>query len=199
MFKTIPTKIAERMDYLRALDRGELDVKPPPPGRLWQVPPETGKFLAMTAAAAPKGRCIEIGSSGGYSGLWLSLAMKERGDVLTTFEIDAGRAALARESYEKAEVTELVRLEFGDARELIDGVKAISFVFLDGSKEDYPAFFEMLAPKMTPGGVLCADNAISHADEMPPFFAAIDAHPEFDSVVVPIGQGVLLARKSITG
>ncbi len=197
MFHQIPVKIAERMDYLRALDRGELPEKPPPPGRLWQVPPETGKFLALMAAAAPAGRCIEIGSSGGYSGLWLSLAMRERGDVLTTFEIDSGRAALARATYEKAEVAGLIRLEFGDAMELIGGADGIAFVFLDGSKEDYPAFFDKLAPKMTPGGILCADNAISHADEMPPFFAAVEAHPDFDSVVVPVGQGVLLARKSL--
>ncbi|MEP0814096.1 MAG: class I SAM-dependent methyltransferase [bacterium] len=199
MFHTISDAMKERMAKLAAMDRGELPA--PPPGRLWSVPAETGRFLALLAAAAPEGKCIEIGASGGYSGLWLSLAMKERGEKLTTYEIDPARALVAYESYRAAGCSEQVELVIGDAKKrLADEIDPnkppdIAFCFLDAEKADYGEFYGMIVPRLVKRGILAADNAISHRDEMEEFLAEVDEDVRVDSLVVPIGSGVLVCRK----
>ena len=78
--------------------------------RLRQIPPETGQFLALLAASTPPGDWIEIGTSAGYSSMWIALACRERGRTLTTFEILAAKAAMARETIEAAQIGDVVRL-----------------------------------------------------------------------------------------
>jgi caffeoyl-CoA O-methyltransferase len=77
MFHRIPGEIQERMRYLELLDQKEREQKRPLLQRLRQIPPETGRFIALLAATAPEGTCLEIGTSAGYSTLWLALACRE--------------------------------------------------------------------------------------------------------------------------
>ncbi len=85
--------------------------------RLRQIPPETGKFLALLAANAPEGDIIEIGTSAGYSTLWLALACEQSGRKLTTYEILPEKAALARATFQLAQMNETVQFVEGDALE----------------------------------------------------------------------------------
>jgi len=90
--------------------------------RLRQIPPEVGKFIAILAAAAPAGRWIEIGTSAGYSTLWLALACRAVGRKITTYEILAEKAALARQTFAAAGVSEVVEFVHGDALDPAPGL-----------------------------------------------------------------------------
>ena len=195
----LPLPMIERMRELEAIDARDRKDGTPRLERLRQVPPETGRFLAIVAASAPPGAWIEIGASAGYSAMWLALAARDRGARLTTFEILAAKARLARETIARAGIGDVVELREADAIAGLAAVDAVSFAFLDAEKDVYLRCWHALAPKLVPGGLVLADNVISHRDEMADFLAAVAADRRVDSVVVPIGMGVLLARRALSG
>lgn len=163
--------------------------------RLRQIPPVTGKFLALLCASAPAGSVLEVGTSGGYSSLWLALACRERGDRLTTFEILEEKAARARETFDAAEVGDVIQLIPGDARDFLSGYTQVAFCFLDAEKEAYLDVYEKVVPNLAPGGILAADNAINHAEALAGFLARAENDGRVDALVVPIGKGILVCRK----
>ena len=195
MFADIPRPILERMRDLEAVDARDRKDGTPRLERLRQVPPETGRFLAIAAASTPPGAWVEIGASAGYSAMWLALAARERGARLVTFEILAAKARLARETFARAGVGDVVELREGDAIAGLEAFDAVSFAFLDAEKDVYLRCWEALSARLVSGALVLADNVISHRDEMADFLAALAADPRIDSVVVPIGMGVLLARR----
>jgi predicted O-methyltransferase YrrM len=155
----------------------------------------TGKFLALLCASAPKGGVLEVGTSGGYSSLWLSLACQVRGDHLTTFEILKEKVARASETFEVAQVSAQIQLIHGDAREVIEGYRDVAFCFLDAEKDTYLDVYEKVVPNLVTGGILAADNAINNADKLADFIARAENDPRMDTLLVPIGMGVMVCRK----
>jgi predicted O-methyltransferase YrrM len=199
MFHHIPEPVQQRMAHLEALDaRDRLDGTPRSQ-RLRQIPPETGRFIALLAAAAPPGQILEIGASGGYSSLWLGLACKARGARLITFEMMEEKVALARETLAQAGLDESIQIVHGDALECLPTYERIAFCFLDIEKEHYPACYELVLPRLVPGGLLLADNFTSHAAELQPLLTKILADDRLDALVVPIGKGVLVGRRAGIG
>ena len=166
MFHDIPEPVLKRMKELEAIDTRDRIDGTPQSKRLRQIPPDTGRFLALLAASAPEGVYLEIGASAGYSTLWLALACRELQRKIVTFEIDKEKVKLARETFSKAEVDDVVQLVAGDARDFIKDFDDIVFCFLDAEKEDYIELFELIVPSMKKGGLLIADNVISHADTL---------------------------------
>jgi predicted O-methyltransferase YrrM len=162
---------------------------------LRQIPPVTGKFLALLCASAPKGGVLEVGTSGGYSSLWLSLACRERGDRLTTFEILDEKVARANQTFETAGLSSQIQLIHDDARHVISGYAGVAFCFLDAEKEVYLDVYEKVAPNLVPGGILAADNAINHAESLADFLIRAENDTRVDALVVPIGKGILVCRK----
>jgi caffeoyl-CoA O-methyltransferase len=195
MFNNIPKKIKERMRYLEALDKEERAREKPMLERLRQIPPETGKFLALLAAFAPEGTFLEIGTSGGYSTLWLALACREAGRKLITFEVLEEKVKLAKETFKAAGVEDVVELVAGDARKLLKNYKNVSFCFLDAEKEYYLDCYETLIPNMVTGGLLVADNVISHKEQLGEMIERTLNDDRVDSLVVPIERGELVCRK----
>jgi caffeoyl-CoA O-methyltransferase len=195
MFQNIPKPILKEMRRLEELDALDREDGTPQSQRLRQIPPVTGKFLALLCASAPNGGVLEVGTSGGYSSLWLSLACRARGDHLTTFEVLEEKVARANETFEAAEVSDQIQLIHGDAREVIDGYKNIAFCFLDAEKDVYMDVYEKIIPNLVQGGILAADNIISHANELADFVAQAENDPRVDALVVPIGKGILVCRK----
>ena len=163
--------------------------------RLRQIPPVTGKFIALQAAAAPPGQIIEIGTSAGYSTLWLALAARETGRQVTTFECLADKAKLARETFRAAGLEDIVTLVEGDARDHLAEYSDIGCCFLDAEKEVYLDCYELVVPKLVPGGLLLADNAINHAATLQPMLDHVLSDPRVDALIVPIGKGELVCRK----
>jgi predicted O-methyltransferase YrrM len=195
MFRSISPAVAGRMSYLEERDTADRDDGTPRMQRLRQVPPETGKFLALLAASAPAGAWLEVGTSAGYSTLWLSLAASAVGAHITTFEILPEKAALARETFRAAAVEHLVQLVAGDACEHIPNVSSISFCFLDAEKEVYGDIYELVVPRLVSGGILVADNAINHRETLQPMLDRALADERVDALIVPIGKGELVCRK----
>ena len=195
MFHNIPKSILVRMEYLESIDARDRRDGTPRLERLRQIPPETGRFLAIMAASAPSGDWLEIGTSAGYSSLWISLACALRNQKLITYEILEDKARLARQTFESAKVQKEIELVHGDARQLISSHTQVAFCFIDAEKEIYQACYDLLAPRMVSGGLILADNAINHRQTLEPMLEYALADKRFDSLIVPIGKGVLLCRK----
>jgi caffeoyl-CoA O-methyltransferase len=195
MFHDIPPAMRARMQEMEArdaIDRADGTAKMQ---RLRQVPPETGRFLALLCAGAPAGRLIEIGASGGYSALWLSLACRLRGDRLITYELLEEKVVLARVTFQAAGVEKYVQVLTGDAREKLAESGPIAFCFLDAEKDVYLDCYELVVPRLVPGGLLVVDNLISHAGELVSFQEHVLRDPRVDALLVPIGKGELVCRK----
>jgi caffeoyl-CoA O-methyltransferase len=195
VFHNMPESIRQKMNELEkrdAVDRvdgtARLD-------RLRQVPPVTGKFLALLAASAPAGAWIEIGTSAGYSALWLALACRERGQTLTTFEILAAKSEMAAQTIAAAGVGDVITLVEGDFLAHVDSLGDIGFCFLDAEKDVYGSCYEAVVPRLVPGALLVADNAINHQATLQTMLDAALSDPRVDALVVPIGKGELVCRK----
>ncbi len=195
MFHNIPQAIAERMHYLERLDAKDRGDGTPRDRRLRQIPTETGKFLALLAAGAPEGTWIETGTSAGYSTLWLTLGCRETGRKIVTFEMSEEKARMAEETFKSAGVETMVALIIGDAREYLENYKNVSFCFLDAEKEVYQDCYEAVIPNMVSGGLLVADNVISHREELKPMLNRALKDQRVDALIVPIGKGELVCRK----
>lgn len=195
MFHTMTPAMLDRMQHLEARDAADRIDGTPHRLRLRQVPPASGRFLAILAASAPPGSILEIGTSAGYSTLWLALAAQAVGRTITTFEVSEDKIPIARETFALAGVDSIIELVHADAREHLARFSAIGFCFLDAEKSLYSDCYEGIVARLVPGGMLLADNVISHQAELQPFVDHALADPRVDAVVVPIGQGMLLCRR----
>ena len=196
MFHTIPGRVLERMEALEAQDARDREDGTPRMERLRQIPQETGRFLAILAASSPPGRIVEIGTSAGYSTLWLALAARVTERVVITYEVLPAKAEKARDTFSAAGMDDAVTLVHADARQALTAdTGPIAFCFLDAEKEVYEACFDLIVPRLVPGGLLVADNALSHRDELEEFISGVLDDERVDSLVVPIGRGELVCRK----
>jgi caffeoyl-CoA O-methyltransferase len=140
---------------------------------------DNGRMLRLLAETAGAKNVVEIGTSTGYSGLWICLALQSTGGRLTTFEIDPGRAEQARRHFEDAGVGGLVEVIVGDAHENVKRLKdPIDLVFLDADKEGYASYLKVLLPLVRPGGLTTADNVGSAPD----YVTAVTTDPRLDTV-----------------
>jgi predicted O-methyltransferase YrrM len=183
------------MHELEQIDLRDRNDGTPQLKRLRQISPDVGRFIALLAAAAPEGRWIEIGTSAGYSSLWLSLACRAMGHKITTFEILSEKVKLARSTFDGTKVGDVVELIHGDALEHLPNCRGIAFCFLDAEKEVYGRCYDAVVPQMVQGGILVADNAISHQSELQPMLDRVLADHRVDALIVPIGNGELVCRK----
>jgi len=195
MFHDIPGIVLQRMRELELRDQEDRSDRTPFPQRLRQVPPETGRFLALLLAMAPGGDCIEIGASGGYSALWLALACWATDRRLVTYEVLPAKAERARETFAQAGVGDVVTLVEGDFLARAEGLGQVGFCFLDAEKDDYAACYDIVVPRLVCGGLLVADNALSHRETLGPMIDRAIADVRVDALVVPVGQGELVCRK----
>ncbi len=195
MFHDIPESMMTRMHYLEEIDHRDRQDGTAHLKRLRQIPPETGRFIALLAASAPKGALVEIGTSAGYSTMWLALACYQLGRKITTYEILDEKVRLARETFQEAGVEDVVELVQGDARTHLANVDKLAFCFLDAEKDVYKDCYEAIVPKLVPGGLLLADNAIDHQQVLQPMLDRALNDTRVDALIVPIGKGVLVCRK----
>lgn len=164
---------------------------------MMNVPREDGRMLRLLTEAVGAKHVVEIGTSNGYSGIWFCLALRTTGGKLTTFEIDAPRAALARENFKRAGVAELVTLVEGDAHEKVADLKGpIDVVFLDADKSGYGDYLKKLLPLVRPGGLILAHNTASQSGDMQDFLKAITTDPALETLFTSVGgQGISFTLK----
>lgn len=162
------------------------------------VPVEDGRLLRLLVESIGAKHVVEIGTSNGYSGIWLSLALRATGGRLTTYEIDARRAALARENFRRAGVDHLVTLVEGDAHVEVTKLRdPIDLLFLDADKEGYLDYLNKLLPLVRPGGLIVAHNMRSPAPD-PRYIRAITTNPNLESIFLNMdsaGVGVTLKKR----
>jgi len=186
------TAVIQTEDLLR-----ELEQNPASWGMVQiSIPPETGKFLYVLVRAARPKRILEVGMFHGYSTLWMGLAARAVGATITTLELDPEKVAVAKQNFARAGLTDVISVLVGDGRQTLAGLTGpYDFAFLDAAKEDYATYFDLIYPRLSPGGVLVADNAISHGEHLTAYFAKVRNHPNLVSVLVPIGTGEELTYK----
>ncbi len=195
MFHSISPSILETMQSLERIDAEDRQDGTPHLQRLRQIPPETGRFLALLAASAPDGACLEIGTSAGYSSLWLALACAQTQRALVTFEVLPEKAKRARQTFHAAQVEDSVTLVEGDARQFLPAYERVGFCFLDAEKDVYADCYELVVPRLVKGGLLVADNLTSHPDALQGILQRALSDERVDALVVPIGKGELVCRK----
>lgn len=165
---------------------------------MMNVPVEDGRLLRLLAESINAKHVVELGTSNGYSGIWLCLALRTTGGKLTTYEIDARRAALARENFKRAGVDHLVKLVEGDAHvEVVKLKEPIDLLFIDADKEGYVDYLNKLLPLVRPGGLIVAHNMNSPPPD-PKYIQAVTTDPNLETVFLNMhaaGVGVTLKKR----
>jgi predicted O-methyltransferase YrrM len=156
------------------------------------VEPETAAMLAVLVRSKNARRVLEIGTSNGYSTIWLADAVEATGGTLTSLEIDPARTATAARNLELAGVTADLRAEDAGAALAAAPDGAYELVFLDADRDAYAGWWPDLVRVLAPAGLLAVDNVISHANQVAAFRALVDADERVSQALVPIGAGVLL-------
>lgn len=147
----------------------------------FNIPFNSGKMLRLLSEGAGARNAVEIGTSTGFSALWFCLALQKTGGRLTTFEIDSGRAALARKHFAQAGVADIVTVIEGDAHENVRRLKEpIDVLFLDADKPGYTDYLKTLLPLVRPGGLILADNVPAAEG----YHDAVTTNPELETVFV---------------
>jgi caffeoyl-CoA O-methyltransferase len=168
-------------------------------GRYWSTPRKDAELLNLMVKATRAVNVLEVGTSQGYSAIWMGLGLEETGGRLTTIEIDSARHALAQQNVREAGLAGRVTLIRGDAHREIAGLKGpFDFVFLDADKDGQMDYFKKIYPKkLAPGGMIAVHNAISEAGDMKDYTDMIRRHPDFDTVVVSatMGDGICLSYR----
>jgi caffeoyl-CoA O-methyltransferase len=166
--------------------------------RYLSVPEEDGRLLRILTESIGAKHVVELGTSTGYSGLWIRLALMRTGGRLITYEIDRGRHELARHNYERAGLLKQAALVLGDAHAEITKLKdPLDLVFIDADKEGYPDYLNKLAPLVRPGGLIVAHNMASPPPD-PRYVEAVTTNPAFDTVFLNMhsaGVGVTLKKR----
>ena len=156
------------------------------------VPEADGRRLRLLTEAVGARNVVEIGTSTGYSGLWLSLGVLPAKGQVTTFEIDPGRAESARRHFLKAGVDQQVTVVVGDAHSAISRLKdPIDVVFLDADKSGYVDYLNKLLPLVRPGGLILAHNT----DDAPDYLRQVAANPDLDTVLLTQGSALSVTLK----
>jgi predicted O-methyltransferase YrrM len=165
--------------------------------RMLNITPDTGAFLAVLVKATGSRRILEIGTSNGYSTLWLADAAGSGGAV-TTVELSSEKIALARANFVRAGLAPRIDQREGDAGAVLAGLEdgGYDLVFLDSQRSAYLDWWPDLKRVLRAGGLLVVDNATSHAQEMAGFTDAVRAEGGFTTSLVPVGKGEFLAVKS---
>jgi predicted O-methyltransferase YrrM len=162
------------------------------------VPLADARLLRVLAESMGAKNVVELGTSTGYSGLWLSNALRKTGGKLTTFELDPDRAATAREHFKRAGVDNIITLMEGDAHKNLEKVKGpIDLAFVDAEKDGYKQYLEQLLPKMRPGGLILAHN-MRFPTPSPDFIQAATTNPALDTIFLNMddrGMAVSLKKR----
>lgn len=167
--------------------------------KMLNITPETGELLAILVQAVKARRVLEIGTSNGYSTLWLAEAVKAISGNVVTVEVSEAKAQLARHNLERAGLSRWVHQEVMEAGQFLGQQPPSQFdlLFLDADREQYVAWWPWIQGVLAPGGLLVVDNAVSHAAEMEGFIAQVRARSGWRSVVVPMGNGEFVALKPV--
>jgi len=167
------------------------------PKRMLNIAPEVGEFLLLLVRALKAKRVLELGTSNGYSTLWLAHAVEGLGGRVVTVERSEYKIGLARDNFHRAGLEQFIHLHTDDATEFLKAQTqdAFDFIFLDSERKQYVAWWQDLQRILTTGGVIVADNTLSHAADIAPFLKIVRDNSQYLTSVVPLGNGEFVALK----
>jgi len=162
-------------------------------GELYEnVPAADGRMLRLLTEAINAKHVVEIGTSTGLSGMWFCMGLENTGGKLTTFEYDAGRAAMARKHFKEAGVERLITVIEGDAHRTVTRLKEpIDVVFIDADKGGYVDYLNRLLPLVRPGGLILAHNY----EMAPDYVRAVNGNADLETVFYSQGAGLAITLK----
>ena len=161
------------------------------------IPREAGQFVHALVLAGGAKNAVEIGTSYGYSGLWIASALAEVEGSLITIDRDPRKSAAARENFREAGLAGAIDVRTGSAAEVLPSIEGpIDFVLNDADKESCLRYVELLADRLSDRAVVVTDNITTHAAELATFLAEMRRRDDFHTVSVPIGNGMELSVKT---
>ncbi|QNI02808.1 DUF1442 domain-containing protein [Halomonas sp. SH5A2] len=168
------------------------------PRRMLNITRDTGEFLSVLVQATSAKRVLEIGTSNGYSTLWLAQAAQNIGGHVTTIEQSEFKLELAANNFERSGLSAVITQLRGEAGSLLETMhdENCDLIFLDSKRSEYLAWWPTIKRLLRKGGLLVVDNATSHADEMAAFMALVAANSDVTTCTVPVGNGQFLATLS---
>ncbi len=195
-----------------------------PQAQYWNIGKNTAALLQALIHALQPARILEIGTSNGYSAIQMGKVAKEYGGTIQTIEFFPERIKLARINIEKAGLAKTIEVVTGDALEILQtfitsptpsfvrrgkapfspsyeggagrgsASKQFDFVFIDANKEEYADYFKYSMQMISPGGIIIADNTVSHRNKLSAFFEAIKKEPRAHALELDIGTGVIVVK-----
>ncbi|WP_217907228.1 O-methyltransferase [Janthinobacterium sp. PC23-8] len=166
--------------------------------RMLNITRDTGELLAVLIQARGARRLLEIGTSNGYSTLWLARAAQALQGTVVTVEQAGDKFAMAQANFVRAQLAGVIEQKLGDAGDVLRAAQdgAWDFIFLDSARSQYQAWWPQLDRVLAPGGVLVIDNATSHYEEMAAFLDGIRLDTRYTTCLVPVGKGEFIAVKA---
>ena len=163
----------------------------------WNISKATANFLNMLIKISDAKNVVEVGTSNGYSGIWLANALTKTGGHLTTIEFWDKRIVLAQENFKKCKVDNIITIKQGEACEVLAKIDfEIDFAFIDANKSEYIKYFDIIDPKLKKGGIITADNITSHPEKVANFVEKIQSDPNYQVEILDLPGGLLVAYKS---
>ncbi|ENQ3077100.1 class I SAM-dependent methyltransferase [Bacillus cereus] len=167
--------------------------------RLRNVSKEMGQFLSIMVKMCEAKHILEIGTSNGFSTIWLANAAEKTKGTVTTVELSSKRVAEANENFQKANLTNYIHIHNQEAgaflSEQLD--KSYDFIFLDAERTQYLWWWEDLKRILMPKSIIVVDNATSHAEELQNFFDLVEEEKKFETVLLPFKMGAYVMRKKV--
>ncbi len=164
---------------------------------LRSVPPATGKLLKSLVVITKSKKILELGCSGGYSAIWMALGAFETGGRVITTEFIPEKVKFANQNFKDAGVESKIRLYEGDILETLrkNNFSKIDFVFIDADKAQYPEYYKKVLPLLKKGGVIVADNMLSHESDLEGFVELLKKDKRISFEIISVDSGLLVARK----
>ena len=166
--------------------------------KMLNLEPETAQLLSILVRSGRRQRLLEIGTSNGYSTIWLAWATQGFGGHVTSIDRDKHKQQLADENLRRAGLRQYVDLLCGDATEIVANLSGpFDCVFFDADRLSAPTQLKLLATKLTPDALVLADNVLSHPQEIAEYLTTLETLQLFDSLVVPLGKGLSVAYRDV--
>src|SRR4051812_42318920 len=181
----MPQDLRSLLDEIHASGRAHDASEAEHASRILNLEPETAHLISLLARSGRRTRLLEVGTSNGYSTLWLAWSMSETGGRVVSIERSEAKRSLAAENLDRAGLARFVDLQLGEADEVIDRLDGpFDLVFFDADRVSAAGQLRRLLPRLTPDALVLADNILSHPDQVAGYLSALEELGEFDSLVV---------------